>query len=132
MFDILTTVVLFLSGGYEAYRIFKAVNSLSALQEAVKTVDADTSAYIQIQSVMTDNIIEIIVCSALLILTLICIIRFIRWAIIGNIIYLTHNTTKDFLKTTNGRNNNYKSGSSSAGGMKITNSSDNPPKADQK
>ena len=49
----------------------------------------------------------------------------IMLAIIGNIVYLAHNTTKDFLKTTNSSRSSESSASSSygyTGGMKITNS----------
>ena len=131
MFDILTTVVLVLSAAFEGWKLFRAVNSLAGLDQALKSLDPDTAAYIQVEALKSSTIVEIVICSVLLLLTAICIIRFIRWAIIGNIIYLAHNTTKDFLKTTNNGSGapskSKRSGSHSTGGMKITNSSDKPP-----
>ena len=101
MFDFLTGAVLLLSAVYEGYRLYHAVNALAALNSAAAGLDTDTAAFIQTEAMKNDTIVEIVCCSALLLLTLICLIRFIRWAIIGNIIFLTHNTTKGFLKTTN-------------------------------
>ena len=114
MFDFLTGIVLLLSGIYEGYRLVHAVNALSIYNTALEEISPDTAAFVQMQQMQSESMIEIIVCGILLLLTMICLIRFIRYAIIGNLIYLTHNTTKDFLKTTNGTNR-------SNGGMKFTN-----------
>ena len=127
MFDFLTGAVLLLSAVYEGYRLYHAVNALAALNSAAASLDTDTAAFIQTEAMKNDTIVEIVCCSALLLLTLICLIRFIRWAIIGNIIFLTHNTTKGFLKTTNNKDSgpteSVKIGKKprSTGGMRITN-----------
>lgn len=115
MFDFLTGIVLLLSGIYEGYRLVEAVNTLTIYNTALGEINSDTAALAQIQQMQGGCIIEIIVCGVLLLMTLICLIRFIRYAVVGNLIYLTHNTTKDFLKTTNSSN-------SGSGGMKFTNS----------
>ena len=126
MYSTLTAVVLVLSGIYDGYRLLLAINTFSA--SAMTSVSPDTAAYGVLENVKNTALIEIIICSVLLILTIICIIRFIRLAIIGNIIYLTHNTTKDFIKTTNGSGSdnatvfNKQKKPRSTGGMRITNS----------
>jgi len=98
MFDFLTGAVLLLSGIYEGFSLVRAINSLLSLNNALNDLDPGTAAYIQAEGLRNDTIFQIICCSALLLLTLICLLRFVRWAIIGNIAYMTHNTTKDFLK----------------------------------
>ncbi len=132
MFDIMTGVVLFLSTIYEGWKLYTSINTLIILNDQLGSIDADTAAYIQLEAIRNNSLTEIIILSALLILTLICLIRFIRWAIIGYIMYMTHNTTKDFLKTTNGNaapaQKNYENSSKkrpSAGGMRITNHHNN-------
>ncbi len=126
MFDFLTGTVLFLSCIYEGYRLVYAINALVEYSQTIGSIDTDTTAFLQMESVKNNSIFEIVICGVLLLLTLICLLRFIRWAIIGNIIYMTHNTTKDFIKTTNGDGSGssvkVKSKSSAYGGMKITNS----------
>ena len=101
MFDILTAIVLLLSGIFEGYKLFQAVNSLALYNEAMSNASQNQTLLYQLEVIKNNSIFEIIVCSILLVLTIICLIRFIRLAIIGNIVYLAHNTTKDFLKTTN-------------------------------
>ena len=127
MFDIMTGVVLLLSTIYEGWRLYGSINTLIVLNDQLGSINEDTAAFVQIEAIRSSSITEIIILSALLILTLICLLRFIRWAIIGNIMYMTQNTTKDFLKTTNG-NAKPESGKEkkvkkrpSTGGMKITN-----------
>ena len=127
MFDFLTGAVLLLSGIYEGFSLVRAINSLLSLNNALNDLDPGTAAYMQAEGLRNDTIFQIICCSALLLLTLICLLRFVRWAIIGNIAYMTHNTTKDFLKTTNnpgsGARKPVSEKNRSSGGMRITNSS---------
>ena len=125
MFDILTAIVLLLSGIFEGYKLFQAVNSLALYNKAMSNASQNQTLLYQLEVIKNNSIFEIIVCSILLVLTIICLIRFIRLAIIGNIVYLAHNTTKDFLQTTNSSRSSESSASSSygyTGGMKITNS----------
>lgn len=123
MFDILTAVVLVLSGTFEGWKLVKAVKALGVYNENAGLIPAD-----QLEILKNNCVIEIVVCGILLALTLVCIIRFIRLAIIGNIVYLTHNTTKDFIKTTNGTSSvkqNTPRRPKNTGGMRITNSDEN-------
>ncbi len=114
MFDFLTAAVLLFSGIFEGFRLANAISILQTCSAPVSPAEQDTIFMVQMEAMKNNAIIEIVVCAVLLLLTLICLIRFIRWAIIGNLIYMTHRTTQDFLKTTN-------RSSSASPGMKITN-----------
>lgn len=101
MFDFLTAIVLVLSGVYEGYRLVSAVNVLNDYSTAMANVGQETAAFAQLQSAQTNAIIEIVICGVLILLTLICLFRFIRYALVRNLSYLLSNTTRGFLKTTN-------------------------------
>lgn len=123
MFDILTAVVLVLSGMFEGWKLVQAVTALGVYNENAGIIPSA-----QLEVLKNNCVIEIVVCGILLALTLVCIIRFIRLAIIGNIIYLTRNTTKDFIRTTNGTSSGKQNTShrpKNTGGMRITNSDEN-------
>lgn len=75
--------MLFFSAGYEIYRI-------TILSGMVAGTNASSGA-----------VAELAVCSFLLLLTAVCIFRFIRYAVIGTFTSLLNNTTRGVLKTTN-------------------------------
>lgn len=101
MFDFLTGIVLLLSGIYEGSRLAAAFGSLAEIDEKLSAAGLSSEMLSHFQSTRSDIIFEIIVCAVLIALTAICLFRFIRYVIIGNIILFTATKTSDFMKTTN-------------------------------
>ncbi len=112
MFFSFTLIVLLLSGIYEGYRLFGLIGSINEIGAGMAAVSADSAAYGQLQSLQSGMITETIVCGVLLLLTVICLIGYVRYVIIRNLSFIFSNVTKDVIKTTN-RN--------SAGSANITN-----------
>lgn len=90
-----------LSGLYEGWRIYALIGSIGANNNALSVLDPGTAAYSQVQGIMTGNIIELVIVSVLLLLSIICIIKFIWYTIIKNAAYLLKTKTSDVIKTTN-------------------------------
>ncbi len=97
----LTPIVLILSGIYEGYRLFGLIGSLNDIGVSMTDVSANSAAYGQLQSVQSGMITEAIICGVLLILTVICLIGYIRYVIVRNLSFIFGNVTKDVIKTTN-------------------------------
>ncbi len=93
--------VFFLSGIYEVWRMISLFGAVGACNAALSDLDAGTAAYAQLQTALTGNIIELVIVALLLVLTIICIIRFIWYTIIQNAAMILGNKTKDVIKTTN-------------------------------
>lgn len=94
-------VVFILGAIYEGWRIFSLIGSIGACNNALADLDPGTAAFSQMQGMLTGNIIELIIVCVLLLLTVICIFRFIWYAIIQNAAFLLRTKTSDVLKTTN-------------------------------
>lgn len=102
----LTPIVLILSGIYEGYRLFGLIGSINEIGVGMAAVSADSTAYGQLQSLQSGMITETIVCGVLLLLTVICLIGYVRYVIIKNLSFIFNNVTKDVIKTTNSGNRN--------------------------
>lgn len=90
-----------LSGAYEIWRIVSIAGSFDGLNRAIEELDQTGAAYTQLQSVLTGSIIELVILSVLLLINIICIIRFIIYTLIGPAAYLLKTKTSDVLRTSN-------------------------------
>ncbi len=95
--------VFILTGVYEVWRIISLFGSIWSCNQALSTLDPGTAAYSQLQGVITGSTVELVIVFALLILTLICIFRFIWYAIIQNAAMILKTKTSDVIKTTNNK-----------------------------
>ena len=101
MYDFLSMFVMLLSGIYELFRITAAAGTIAELDKQLSNAGLSADVIAQLQSSRTSAMIDCIICAALLLLTVICLFRGIKYLIINNIILFTSTRTSDILKTTN-------------------------------
>lgn len=124
MFFPLTAMVLLLSGVYEGYRLFTIIGSYGDISRSLFGISSDSIAFDRLQGMQRGMMIEAVICGILLLLTIVCLILYIRNVLIRNLSIILNNITGDVIRTTNSSSNNNNKNSTKRGVIKTTNSAD--------
>ena len=101
MYDFLSMLLMLLSGIYEGFRIRTLYEAIAEIDRQLQGADLSAAVISQMQAARTASVVEIIICGALLLLTVICLLRGIKYLIVNNIIMFAKTRTSDIIKTTN-------------------------------
>ncbi len=106
MFFFLTHTALLLSGIYECYRLFDIIGSYGDISESLSEISSDSAAYEQLLGVQNGMITEAVICGVLLLLTVICLILYIKNILLRSLFAVFNSSAGDFIRTTNRSGNN--------------------------
>lgn len=94
-------VTILLSGGYAGFRIMSGMEAVASAKKAMDTAESSSALWQQLNSAYVQGIIEMIVCALIVICSVICLIRCIRYWISIGLLCFTNRVTRDVLNVTN-------------------------------